>query len=788
MSIPEKLKPYRDLGLVFTSDNGKNASTTCPFCDKEDHFNVNIETGLWRCVRCDEDGNEYSFIQKLYDASNGLTHEYLAQSGMDVETACLQLFDPELVEDRGLSPAALQYMGVKHSLIDARWLIPIYNWEGVLSNLGIWTETTDDDNNVKRVVYYVSGMKQYLYGLDQLHRWDEIQRPDVIWIVEGPWDRGATFDVLSRVRDKSINQTGRTLTETTIFDKSLMANALVLARPSAHTFSSGDAEALKRRFPNATQKIMVVGDNDYPRVAGKTKKVTHPGWDGVVKTASLLQAQAYKNVHVCQWGVDEFPAFNEFLPDGYDLRDECKDDRKVPVTRAGDVLRRMVPFNPKSNPAHVPAKLKKSKEKAEIEYAHDQPIPCDTFEELVAAFKSQLFVPQDLEDALCVMLGAVLSTPYPTDPLWLRVISPPGSGKTTLAESFSAAREFVCPISKMTGIHSGYVENFDIETDNSLMPKIKDKAAIVKDADTIMSSNSCDTILSELRDIFDGDSRSQYRNKSGRDYEDFKTTFILCGTDDLRNMNKTFLGERFLDIEVVAPDADSSPYVMKSIGNTKDRMYNFKRRKKEAAMGEHAEQPVNPTVLSYLRPRVYGFLQHFSSDAVELPQMSDEYDKAIKGLADMVALMRARVNPHLKELGVAARPEYPTRLAAQLTKSALMTGMIYGKKHVDEDVMRVVRKLVIDTCVGNRMRIAKYLYSCLETDRITRKELQVSLGIDEATLARTVRQMEEFKMIVQGKKKNGSGVGGRDSSCVFLSKKLRTAMRFAGVKVEEDGS
>lgn len=43
--------------------------TTCPFCNKENHFYINLNTQLWDCKKCGEDGNIFkllNFLGKLY--------------------------------------------------------------------------------------------------------------------------------------------------------------------------------------------------------------------------------------------------------------------------------------------------------------------------------------------------------------------------------------------------------------------------------------------------------------------------------------------------------------------------------------------------------------------------------------------------------------------------------------------------------------------------------------------------------------------------------------------------
>lgn len=50
--------------------SGAELVTTCPFCEKPEHFYMHRETGLWKCQRCGEKGNPYQLRQRL-GLSNG---------------------------------------------------------------------------------------------------------------------------------------------------------------------------------------------------------------------------------------------------------------------------------------------------------------------------------------------------------------------------------------------------------------------------------------------------------------------------------------------------------------------------------------------------------------------------------------------------------------------------------------------------------------------------------------------------------------------------------------------
>lgn len=56
-----------DLGLALIAEKGIELNFECPFCGdrKPDHFNLNSETGLWKCFKCGEKGSLVQLVPKL---------------------------------------------------------------------------------------------------------------------------------------------------------------------------------------------------------------------------------------------------------------------------------------------------------------------------------------------------------------------------------------------------------------------------------------------------------------------------------------------------------------------------------------------------------------------------------------------------------------------------------------------------------------------------------------------------------------------------------------------------
>ena len=59
--------PDEDLKSLFTGyrRNSNHYITTCPYCNKEKHFYINIRTQQWDCKKCGEDGNIIKLLHHL---------------------------------------------------------------------------------------------------------------------------------------------------------------------------------------------------------------------------------------------------------------------------------------------------------------------------------------------------------------------------------------------------------------------------------------------------------------------------------------------------------------------------------------------------------------------------------------------------------------------------------------------------------------------------------------------------------------------------------------------------
>jgi ribosomal protein L37AE/L43A len=723
--LPAKLKPFLFHGVDLDLAAGqKEAEADCPFCDKEQHFFINKTTGQWDCKVCGESGNVYGFLNVLHR--------------MSVETTKAEDFEA-LAEDRFVPVEAFKAWGVAKNPLNDEWLIPAFNDKGKLANLSKWDGGRP---------FGTPGLKIWPFGLHLLKKGQ-----DTLWVAEGPWDGMALWSALRCVRSSR----GK-LIKTANAKKALGASQAVIAVPGAQNFKQ-DWLAF---FTGKTVRLAY--DNDHPRksTGGKTVR---PGWDGMTRVAKLCggmdNGEAPERLERLYWGKK---GHSTELEDGFDVRDLFRD--KGPV-RCLDFLL--------ANSKRVKLSLtgkKLSPEKPEgPQY---EPIERTSFKELVRDFEAVLHFTPILKDTLATMLAVMVSTELPGEQLWLRCIGPPGSGKTTLAECLSVARDYVFPVSTITGLHSGYTEGRGKKAraiDASLVKKMNMKTTFIKDGDTLLNAQNRDKILAELRDLYDGTSRAEYRNLVSHDYDSLRMTFVLCATDEIRSLNRTHLGERFLDCEILGEE-DQTPYLDAAFNNTLNAILGY------------LEDRSTEDKFTTLKRASLGFVVHLKQELLpsSRPIVPPEVKDKIEAMGQVISYCRAQVKRERGEVQYRPRIELGTRLTSQLTKLAMCLAITLQKKKVDAECLRLLRKIAIDTAFGFQFEIVRLLIR--HKTGLSSKQIALTLSLGKSTVERYTQDMLELEMLNRDERPNRSGVRGRRLHIFTLAPMLRKLWLKAGFRTK----
>tara|TARA_Y100000310_G_scaffold323280_1_gene383417 strand:+ start:2516 stop:3394 length:879 start_codon:yes stop_codon:yes gene_type:complete len=169
---------YYHFGLELRN-KGSQLLGNCPFCDKDDHFFVNKDKGMYDCKVCSESGNSYSFLTALHKKSLSINPMKLGW----------------IVDNRGLLPETLRNFGIVNSSLNPdRWLIPCWNEKKSVVNLyqaGIY----DREKGKLEVRSSPSPCKQQLYLSHLITK-----NTKTAVICEGHWDALAMYETLAHLR------------------------------------------------------------------------------------------------------------------------------------------------------------------------------------------------------------------------------------------------------------------------------------------------------------------------------------------------------------------------------------------------------------------------------------------------------------------------------------------------------------------------------------------------------------------------------------------------------------
>lgn len=657
---------FHGLHLEPHSSSGQ-AVGDCPFCGRESKLWVNIETSQWDCKVCALNGNITTFLRLLWEQSDKATNDYEG-----------------LAEDRGLlNFETLMRWGAVRSTITDHWMAPGYGLDGKLNQLYVYLP---DLQTGKYRLLPTPKINQQLYGLNLF----DSQR-HVVYLVEGYWNSMVLWEILRQIKlsDGELLPTGSE-------SSSLLADANVVGFPGCGAIG----QPFEKFLPLfAGKTVVIIADNDHSRTF--QGRVVEPAGYSAIKRAVKLFSTAEEPPHHIQylkWGVE---GFDPALPSGYDVRDHLSaKTAQERMLQARDLLTKIEPI-PSGWIQTTGGKAANKKSSADIDL-----LPCESWEELLNQWRKCMRMVEGLERGLSVGLACITSTKaLGTDQLWVKLIGPAGCGKSTLCEAFSTNKKYVTPKSTLTGFHSGYKSDADGKQDNSLMPLVKDKTLVTKDGDTLIQSGAnTGKILAQARDLYDGSARTHYGNQMGKNYEGHRMTWILCGTPILcEHLDHSELGERFLDSWIMeGVDEHLENEIVWQVVNRADRNMC------EEADGKF-ETRHDPDLVRAMQ-LTGGYIGYLRTNAKQLLNevvMSEEALWRCAKLGIFTSFMRASPSVKREDAG---EKELASRLSSQLTRLAKCLAVVLNRKTADEEVMRRVRLVALDTSRGKTLDCMQYLY------------------------------------------------------------------------------
>ena len=665
---PDRLRPYVFHGADLVVQ-GSHAVGDCPFCGREGKFSVDTATGLWRCFVCG--------VGSAAGGGNGLVftrlvHEYAASAATGERGA---KFRASVASDRRLlSPDTVAVWGIVPA-DDGTWLVPGYSTEGRLDQVYRRVRVQDKGAWVWRLLptpgIWPDGKAHALH----LPTNDfNSARPNLL-IMEGVWD-------------------GMTLWEVWDQDET---NTNIVAVPGCNVWRDEWTEMCRGK------QVTVMYDSDYPRpMVPGSDRTSRAGYDGMARVAKRLSGVA-ASVRWMKWGES---GYDPVRPSGWDVRDHlCQGrDWSQRWTALEELLGRV---------EDAPQEWFSTAAPQVNGYHHPriaESMSCSTWAMVEAAWEKAMHWRQNLGDALAVMLAVCASTKQAGNQLFLDIIASPGSAKTTLCKGLLVSTHCV-HLENITKLVSGYKKSGDDGKDCSFIARANGKTWVTCEFDVLASSPQYRDLMGKVRRIFDGETSATYGNSDeDRIYTALRTPWIRAGTRKMVDHDQSQLGDRFLRCFIDDPDEDEKRAITRRA-----------LRSERAAIVETANA-ASSSVLDHEMRRAHcltgGYVDWLRANAegelvrLDVPESAEDY---CIDLADLSADLRARPTWEDRNKSspseVSDYKELPTRLARQNIRLASCLAVVLNKRLIDSDVLRIVRKVALDTASGHSLSVVTWLCS-----------------------------------------------------------------------------
>ena len=467
---------------------------------------------------------------------------------------------------------------------------------------------------------------------------------------------------------------------------------------------------------------------DYDELKGKEPNQFYPGEEGVKKVYTKMDRQT-ANFKWIDWDSGEFKR-------PFDVRDLVTEFRQKDLPKVEQAKEFFNTFSPLIKDYHG--------EEEEVEEQECASIPVTSFEQLVNEFRKYIHVTPTFEKCLCCACAAVISAKtQDMNALWMFLVGPASSGKTTILNAFSACRTQTIHRSSLTktALISGRIS--EDQTDPSILPKLKNKALIIKDLTMLLTSNvsAQEEVFGTLRDAYDQDLVVSYGNGAIRDYKDLNFSWLAGVTDVIHGFGKADVGERFLKIDIVDPDLDEFAMIRGAIANqsTKKSADHFKRATK-------------------------GFIEHLwakdLSNPDNLPNVSGEQADIITYASLVISCLRTKVKRSKDgTLDFRERKEFGIRVALQLTKLVRFLCVVLQKDRLTKDELSsYVLKVALDTCTSIQTEIVMKI---MQYDRpVYVRELLEDMQVSKTTVEKHLRNLQSCDVLKMEKRSSDSGYGG----------------------------
>jgi hypothetical protein len=355
-------------------------------------------------------------------------------------------------------------------------------------------------------------------------------------------------------------------------------------------------------------------------------------------------------------------------------------------------------------------------------------------------------------EALATAMSVAMSHYFKQDePVWLMVLGPPGTGKTSIVVNCVNAMPEVYKLDTLTPntFLSGFTKGK--ENSNSYLHNIgtpNDRSGIITMAEFStfmgMREDSRREVGSQMRRIYDG--FLDRATGTGKMEWQGKVTMIVCATPAVERAWAMMrdLGERFMQVRWPRGNGvEQAKAAYKQIGRESEIIKEMKARTRTLLNAENIR-----------------------------PVMTDPaiIEQGVVHLAEMVAVLRCSVEREKdwrREIVAQPEPEGPTRIMKALAQVARGHATLFRRADVSAVDYRIARRLGLDSIPPLRKkvfdRIAKAQDGVIGWAALVRQteapptsvtrccedlEALNVLEIDDGTIEKTYRLKEEFRELL----------------------------------------
>lgn len=388
-------------------------------------------------------------------------------------------------------------------------------------------------------------------------------------------------------------------------------------------------------------------------------------------------------------------------------------------------------------------------------------LDCHEWSVLLTTWKKALKWRAEMTDVLAVAMAVCLSTEQVGDQLFLMMIGSASSGKTRFCDAMLTSPK--CKLLEhITGFHSGWKDGSG--EDFSLIDRINRMTLITPEGDVMMSNPAFIQVMSQARRIFDGSSSASYKNsKEDKVHSGLRTPWIMAGTPALLSADQSRLGDRFLKVFIDPPSDDEREAILRRVVNTALQSVRVKSE-------ETSEGQISPRLgeAYSLTGGYINYLRDNSSDLLSQVIFDDDQLYACGLLGEFTRHFRARPHPDVKKDDT-PNVEEPHRLAHQFVRLACCLAVVLNKDRVDEEVMRITKKVALDTSRGITLQIAHALYQA-QPDGFDMKAIENVTGRDHTKIRVMLKFLRQIGVVEINKDKITTGAKTKQTRYRLTSK------------------